>query len=148
MTQRRTRKKMRTRNVLKKVRARKRTRKRWGLEGALKREVGLGNALSWMVKGPKAHLKRKWGLEAYLKKWGLEGALKREVGLGNALPWMVKGSKAHLKRKTMGQRCTRKKVRTWNVLKKMRARRRTRKRWGLECALERGEGSKAHSKER
>ena len=139
--QRRTRKKVRTWNVLKKMRARRRTRKRWGLEGALKREIGLGNALPLMVKGSKAHLKRKTmvqrrtrkkvrtrnvikkseGSKAHSKevraqrhtqkRWGLEGALKREVELGNTLPWMVEGSKVHSKRK-----------------------------WGLEVALEREVG--------
>ena len=66
------------RRARKEVRAQRRTRKRWGLEGALKREVGLGNTLPWMVKCSKA-------------------LSKSEVGLGNALPWMVKGSKVHLK---------------------------------------------------
>jgi hypothetical protein len=46
------------------VRAQKRVRKRWGPEGALKREVGLGNALPWMVKGSKAHFKGDEGSKA------------------------------------------------------------------------------------
>jgi len=76
------------RRARKEVRAQRRAWKRWGIEGALKREVGLGNTLPWMVKCSKAHLKGDKGSKALSKS---------EVGLGNALPWMVKGSKVHLK---------------------------------------------------
>jgi hypothetical protein len=82
----------------KKMRGRRRTPKKWGLEGTLKRDLGLGNALPWMVKCLKAHSKGDEGSKTHLKgDKGLKALSKREVGLGNALPWMVEGSKAHLK---------------------------------------------------
>jgi hypothetical protein len=55
--------------------------------GRIQKEVGLGNALPWMVEGSKAHSK-----EAKARR-----RTQKEVGLGNALTWMVEGSKAHSK---------------------------------------------------
>ena len=96
-------------------RARRRTRRRWGLEGALKKRWGLECALE-----------RRWGLEGALKKevrarrrtrkkmkaqrrtrrrWGLEGALERKWRLKGALE-EGEGSKAPLKQGKVRKRTT------------------------------------------
>jgi hypothetical protein len=63
------------------------TRKEMRAQGRIQTEVGLRNALPWMVEGSKAHSK-----EAKARR-----RTQKEVGLGNALTWMVEGSKAHSK---------------------------------------------------
>jgi hypothetical protein len=74
------------------------SKRKRGLEGALEREVGLGNTLPWMVKGSKAHSKGDEGSKTHLKgNEGSKALLKRKVGLGNTLTWMIKGSKVHFK---------------------------------------------------
>jgi len=61
------------------------SKRKRGLEGALEREVWLGNTLPWMVKGSKTHSKGDVGSKTYLKRdEGSKALSKREVGLGNA----------------------------------------------------------------
>jgi len=58
-----------------------------GLNALSKKEVGLGNALPWMVKGLKEHLKGgRVKKHTTLNAQELKGSLKKEVWLGNALP--------------------------------------------------------------
>jgi hypothetical protein len=57
------------------------------LKALSKKEVGLGNALPWMVKGLKEHLKGgRVKKHTTLNAQELKGSLKKEVWLGNALP--------------------------------------------------------------
>ena len=79
------------RRARRETRAQRHARKRWGLEGALGREVGLRNALPWMVKGSKAHLK---GDKAWRRTWKKIRAWKRSKNNAQRLEGAFEGDKA------------------------------------------------------